>query len=190
MKEEEYKTLNMDELVEYMDGGMKAGKYAFFMFDDFRMDALYLAESTRNIFINNGIKSNLALIHYYLWDTSSKKDRLKYISPMKELGWNCVSHSLRHNMPTAKKPSIYLNYELQRARKECEVWGMNSEVFVYNWDGTWEPSDILFLKNGYKYAVNSRGTKTTKSTNPYRLGRTSFQEALPFTTVEKDLRWH
>ena len=190
MKEEEYKTLNMDELVEYMDGGMKAGKYAFFMFDDFRMEALYLAESTRNIFINNGIKSNLALIHYYLWDTSSKKDRLKYISPMKELGWNCVSHSLRHNMPTAKKPSIYLNYELQRARKECEVWGMNSEVFVYNWDGTWEPSDILFLKNGYKYAVNSRGTKTTKSTNPYRLGRTSFQEALPFSTIEKVLRWH
>lgn len=190
MKEEEYKTLNMDELVEYMDAGMKAGKYAFFMFDDFRMDALYLAESTRNIFINNGIKSNLALIHYYLWDTSSKKDRLKYISPMKELGWNCVSHSLRHNMPTAKKPSIYLNYELQRARNECEGWGMNSEVFVYNWDGTWEPSDILFLKNGYRYAINSRGTKTTKSTNPYRLGRTSFQEALPFTTVEKVLRWH
>lgn len=189
MKEEEYKTLNMDELVEYMDGGMKAGKYAFFMFDDFRIDALYLAESTRNIFINNGIKSNLALIHYYLWDTSSKKDRLKYISPMKELGWSCASHSLRHNMPTAKKPSVYFNYELQHARRECEEWGMNSEVFVYNWDGAWEPSDILFLKNGYKYAINSRGTKTTKSTNPYRLGRTSFQEALQFPTIEKQLRW-
>ncbi len=108
---------------------------------------------------------------------------------MNSLGWSCVSHSLRHNMPTAKKPSVYLNYEIQRARKECEEWGMNSEVFVYNWDGTWESSDILFLKNGYKYAINSRGTKTTKSTNPYRLGRTSFQEALQFSTIEKLLRW-
>ena len=189
MKDEGYRTLNMDELVEYMDGGMKPGKHAFFMFDDFRIDALYVTESTRNIFVNNGMKSNLALIHNQLWENSSKKDRLKYIAPMKELGWNCASHSLRHNIPTAKKPSVYINYEIQRARKECEEWGMNSEVFVYNWDGTWELSDILFLKNGYKYAINSRGTKTTKSTNPYRLGRASFQEELQFSTIEKLLKW-
>ena len=91
-------------------------------------------------------------------------------------------------MPTAKKPSVYFNYELHRARKECEEWEMNSKVFVYNWDGTWEPADILFLKNGYKYAINSRGTKTTKSTIPYRLGSTSFQEALQFSTIEKLLK--
>lgn len=66
---------------------------------------------------------------------------------------------------------------------------MNSEVFVYNWDGTWEVSDVLFKKNGYKYAINSRGYKSTRSTNPYRLGRTSFQEALPFSTIEKTLKW-
>ena len=189
MKEEEYKTLNMDELVEYMDAGMKPGKYSFFMFDDFRIDALYLAESTRNIFISNGMKSNLALIQYNFWNGFANRSKGKYIAEMNSLGWSCVSHSLRHNMPTAKKPSVYLNYEIQRARKECEEWGMNSEVFVYNWDGTWEPSDILFLKNGYRYAINSRGTKTTKSTNPYRLGRTSFQEALQFPTIEKLLRW-
>ncbi len=190
MKEEEYKTLNMDELVEYMDDGMKYGKYAFFMFDDFRIDALYLTESTRNIFVNNGIKTNLALIQGYLWTGFQNRTKGKYIAPMKELGWDCVSHSLRHNIPTGKKPSVYINYEMQRARKECEEWGMNSEVFVYNWDGTWELSDILLLKNGYRYAINSRGTKTTKSTNPYRLGRTSFQEALPFSSIEKVLRWN
>ena len=189
LKDEGYKTLNMEDLVEYMDSGMKAGKYAFFMFDDFKINDLYITESTRNIFIDNGIKTNLALIQYNLWDGFANKSKGKYIPMMKELGWSCTSHSLRHNQPTAKKPSVYINYELQRARKESEEWGMNSEVFVYNWDGTWEPSDILFLKNGYKYAINSRGTKTTKSTNPYRLGRTSFQEALPFSTIEKTLKW-
>lgn len=191
MKEESYKTLNMQEMVDFMDSGMKSGKYAFFMFDDFQISDIYLTESTKNAFANNDIKTNLALIHNYFWPTSSASHRAKLecIVPMKELGWSCVSHSLRHNIPTAKKPSVYFNYELQRARKECERWGMNSEVFVYNWDGTWEPSDILFLKNGYKYAINSRGTKTTKSTNPYRLGRTSFQEALQFSTIEKLLRW-
>lgn len=189
MKDEGYETLNMDELVKYMDKGMKTGKYAFFMFDDFQIDDLYLAESTRNIFIDNGIKTNLALIQGYLWDGFTNKAKGKYIQPMKELGWSCVSHSLRHNQPTAKKPSIYLNYELKQARKECEQWGMNSEVYVYNWDGSWEVSDVLFKKNGYKYAINSRSTFTTKSTNPYRLGRTSFQEALPFSTIEKTLKW-
>ena len=190
LREEGYKTLNMDELVKYIDGGMKGeGKYTFFMFDDYQIDDLYLTESTRNIFINNGIKTNLALIQGYLWDGYSNQAKGKYIAPMKALGWDCVSHSLRHNQPTAKKPSVYLNYELKRARKECEQWGMNSDVFVYNWDGTWEVSDILFKKNGYKYAINSRGCKTTRSTNPYRLGRTSFQEALPFSTVEKTLKW-
>lgn len=189
MQEEEYKTLNMDELVKYMDDGMKHGKYAFFMFDDFKIQDLYLNETTRNIFINNGIKTNLALIQYNLWDGFANKAKGKYIAEMNSLGWSCVSHSLRHNIPTAKKPSVYFNYELQRARKECEKWGMNNEVFVYNWDGTWEPSDILFLKNGYRYAINSRGTKTTKSTNPYRLGRTSFQDGLQFSTIEKLLRW-
>ena len=189
LKEEEYKMLNMNELVEYMDSGMKAGKYAFFMFDDFKIQDLYLNETTRNIFINTGIKTNLALIQYFLWEGFANRAKGKYIAEMNNLGWSCVSHSLRHNIPTAKKPSVYLNYELQRARKECEQWGMNSEVFVYNWDGTWESSDILFLKNGYRYAINSRGTKTTKSTNPYRLGRTSFQEALQFQTIEKLLRW-
>ncbi len=79
--------------------------------------------------------------------------------------------------------------EIKQCRKECEKWGMNSEVFVYNWDGTWELSDIFFLKNGYKYAINSRGVGTRNSTNPYRLGRTSFQEALPFETVKKVLKW-
>lgn len=190
LKEEEYKTLNMTELVKFMDTGMKSGKYAFFMFDDFKIDDLFLTSSTRNIFVGNGIIANLALIQYNLWNGFANNSKGKYIAEMNSLGWSCVSHSLRHNIPTAKKPSVYLNYELQRARKECEEWGMNSEVFVYNWDGTWEPSDILFLKNGYKYAINSRGTKTTKSTNPYRLGRTSFQEALPFSTIEKVLRWY
>lgn len=189
MKEEGYKTLNMDELVEYMDSGMESGKYAFFMFDDFRIDDIYTIESTRNIFIGNGIKANLALIQAYLWDGNSYQTKGKYIEQMKQLSWSCVSHSLRHNQPTGKKPSIYINYELQRARKECEIWGMNSEVFVYNWDGAWELADILFLKNGYKYAINSRRTCTRKSTNPYRMGRTSFQEALPFSNIEKILRW-
>lgn len=105
------------------------------------------------------------------------------------LGWSCVSHSLRHNQPTAKKPSVYINYEIKSAAKECKEWGMNSEVFVYNWDGVWEQSDILFLKNGYKYAINSRGVCTRNSTNPYRLGRTSFQEALPFEKVKSILKW-
>lgn len=190
MKEQGYKTLNMDELAEYMDSRMKGeGLYSFFMFDDFRIDDIYTNETTRNIFIENGIKTNLALVQAYLWDGYSTQAKGKYIEPMANLGWSCVSHSLRHNQPTAKKPSVYINYEIKQCRKECEKWGMNSEVFVYNWDGTWELSDIFFLKNGYKYAINSRGVGTRNSTNPYRLGRTSFQEALPFETVKKVLKW-
>lgn len=191
MKEEGYKTLNMNELVEYMDSGMKGdGLHAFYMFDDFRIDALYVEESTRNIFIDNGLKANLALIHSYLWEGSSSNKYGKYIQPMNDLGWSCVSHSLRHNQPFAKKPSVYINYEIKQCHKECEQWGINSEVFVYNWDGTWSPGDILFIKNGIKYAINSRGSKcATLSTNPLRLPRRSFQEALEFNTIEKLLRW-
>lgn len=189
LKEEEYKTLNMDELVEYMDAGMQPGKYTFFMFDDFRINALYIKETTRDIFINNGIKTNLALIQGYLWEGNPERVKGEYIQKMKELGWSCVSHSLRHTVATSRKPSVYFNYEIQKARIDCEEWGMNSEVYVYNWNGTWIPSDILLLKNGYKYAINQQDKYTTQSTNPYRMGRASFQEALPFNTIEKLLRW-
>ena len=130
----------------------------------------------------------MAVIQGYLWNGQSTQKQGANIQLMKELGWSRVSHSLRHTVSTAKKPSIYLNYEIQRARKECEEWGMNSEVFVYNWNGTWIPSDILFLKNGYKYAINQQDRCSTKSTNPYRLGRMSFQEALPLSTIERWLR--
>lgn len=188
---EGYKTLNMDELVAFMDDGMKAGKYAFFMFDDFRFREIWETESTRNIFISNGCKTNLAVIHKYLWNTSTSyfTSCLADIKPMKDMGWNCVSHSLRHNIPTGKKCSVALDYELRRIRTEAEEFGFNSEVFVYNWDGTWEPSDVLLQKNGFKYAINSRGTSTVRGTNPYRLGRTSFQEAQPFSVIESNIKW-
>ncbi len=192
MTQEGYKTLNMNELVTYMDSGMKGeGLYSFFMFDDFRIKAVYVEESTRNIFVNNSIKANLALVHSSLWDGSSNKKYGDYIEPMNKLGWSCTSHSLRHNQPFAKKPSVYINYEIKQCRKECEAWGINSEVFVYNWDGAWVPADILFYKNGIKYAINSRsnGKGTTLSTNPLRLTRRSFQEALPFEKIESILKW-
>lgn len=191
LETEGYTSLNMDNLITYMDNGMNTGLYCFFMFDDFRFNEIYTTVSTRNIFLNHSIKTNLAVINRYLWESESDyyKCHRSDIAPMKQLGWSCVSHSLRHNQPIAKKPSIYVNWELKEIRKECLQYGMNSEVFVYNWDGTWEPTDMLLYKNGFKYAINSRGTYTVKATNPYRMGRSSFQEAMPFSTVNKILTW-
>ena len=190
MNEEEYITMNYDELIKYLDSGMQGvGLYTFFIFDDFRIQAVYLEENTRAIFENNNMVANFAIVHGYLWDNAVNSSYKKYIQPMKDMGWTCASHSLRHNQPTAKKPSVYFNYELQQMRKECEDWGMNSEIFVYNWDGEWIPTDVLLQKNGIRYAINSRGKYTTKSTNPYRLGRASFQEQLDFNQVKKILKW-
>jgi len=178
-----YTMITIKDLADYYDGLKNIPNKCFFWtFDDIEIDIWY-NKSIREIFINNGITPNLALVNSGVYtDESGRIDHdninvedfylahVDAIKDMRSYGWIPHMHGYNHSQVDSLKYDDFIIF-LNNGQTLGETQGMYTDIYTYSY-GPHSVNTAKYMEHkGIRLAVTTTNILSNNATGRYCISR-------------------